>query len=113
MSGVAFPCRVTAVHPHYDAYGNEYVCVEFSVEAQRPPSVIQMPKEAPEELSAVIPIVSQIPKMMVHGKAYSNRLVLFLTVQEWERMERKYQYGDDAEVSIGRDGSISVRVVRG
>jgi len=113
MSEVTFPCRVTAVHPHYDAFGNEYVCVEFSVEAQRPPSIIQMPKEAPEELSAVIPIVSQIPKMMVHGKAYSNRIVLFLTVQEWERMERKYQYGDDAEVSIGKDGSINVRVERG
>jgi hypothetical protein len=50
--------------------------------------------------------------MMVQGKAYSNRLVLFLTVQEWERMERKYQYGDDAEVTIGRDGSIHVKVVR-
>ncbi|MCJ7505419.1 arcadin 1 [Candidatus Bathyarchaeota archaeon] len=113
MSEVAFPCRITAVHPHYDPFGNEYVCVEFSVEAQRPPSVIQMPRGAPEELSAVIPIISQIPKMMVQGKAYSNRFVLFLTVQEWEKMERKYQYGDDAEVTIGKDGSIHVRVVQG
>jgi len=112
MSGVAFSCRITAVHPHYDPSGNEYVCVEFSVEAQRPPNVFQMPREAPEELSAVIPIVSQISKMMVQGKAYSNRLVLFLTVQEWEKMERKYQYGDDAEVAIGKDGSIHVRVVQ-
>jgi hypothetical protein len=112
MSEVTFPCRVTAVHPNYDPFGNEYVCVEFSVEAQRPPSVIQMPKDVPEELSAVIPIVSQIPKMMTHGKAYSNRVVLFLTVQEWERMERKYQYGDDAEVTIGRNGSIHVKVVQ-
>mgnify|MGYP001041898232 FL=1 len=113
MSEVTFTCRVTAVHPHYDPFGNEYVCAEFSVEAPRPPSVIQMPKEAPEELSAVIPIVSQIPRMMAHGKAYTNRLVLFLTVEEWEKMERKYQYGDDAEVAIGKDGSIHVRVVQG
>jgi len=112
MSEVTFPCRVTAVHPHYDPFGSEYVCVEFSVEAQRPPSFFQMPKEVPEELSAVIPIVSQIPKMMAQSKAYSNRLVLFLTVQEWERMARKYQYGDDAVVTIGRDGSIHVKVVK-
>jgi hypothetical protein len=112
MSEVTFSCRATAVHPHYDPFGNEYVCVEFSVEAPRPPSFFQMPKEIPEELSAVIPIVSQIPKMMTHGKAYTNRLVLFLTVQEWEKMERKYQYGDDAEVAISKDGSIHVRVVQ-
>jgi len=28
-------------------------------------------------------------------------------------MERKYQYGDDAEVGIGKNGSINIRVERG
>lgn len=76
------------------------MCVEFSVEADRPPNVIQMPKDTPQELSAVIPIVSQIPKMIVQSKTYANRMILFFSPQEWERMRRKYQYGDEVEVKV-------------
>ena len=104
-------CRVNAIRSSHDPYGNEYVCVELAAEAQRPPTLIQMPKDAPQELSFVLPILSQIPKMLPQPKVYVNRLVAFFTIQEWERLKDKYRYGDEVEVKIGRDGSISVKPI--
>jgi len=102
-------CKVTSIHPSSDSYGNEYVCIEFSVEAQKPPTVMSFPSNLPQEISFVIPILSQIPKMFSQGKAYTQRLVLFLTNQEWERMSRKYQYNEEVEVRINRkDGTIKI-----
>jgi hypothetical protein len=101
---------VTSIHPFFDQFGNEFICVEFTVEAQRPPSFVQMPRDAPQEISVVMPIISQIPKMFPQPKVYSNRLFLFLTTQEWERIQRKYQYGDEAEVNIDSNGSINVKL---
>ena len=85
------------------------VCIEFSVEAQKPPTVMSFPSNVPQEFSFVIPILSQIPKMFSQGKTYTHRLVLFLTNQEWERMEHKYQYNDEIEIRINRkDGTIRI-----
>lgn len=111
MDEVSFVCKVNSIHPSIDSYGNEYVCVEFAVEAQRPPSIIQMPQNVPQELSAVMPLLSQIPKMLPHGRTHANRLMIFLTPQEWERLRRKYQFGDEAEVKIAADGSVNVQLV--
>lgn len=99
------------MHPSFDQFGNEFVCIEFSVEAERPPSFVQMPRDVPQEVSAVMPIISQIPKMFPQAKAYSNRLVLFLRVDEWNRLQRKYQYGDDVQIRVAADGSININVL--
>jgi len=111
MGEVTFHCKATSIHPASDPYGNEYVCVEFTIEAQRPPSVVQIPANLPQEISAVVPIISQIPKMLPQAKAYAHRLTIYLTVQEWERLQRRYHFGDEAEVKISSDGSFQLRLI--
>jgi len=112
MSEITFVCKVTSVHPSNDAYGNEYVCVEFAFEPPKPPSVVQMPPNMPREFSMVMPLITQIPKMLLQSKAYSNRLVLYLTLQEWDRLRRKYQFGDEIEIKIASEGSITAQLVQ-
>ncbi len=107
-SKLSFSCRVSSIHPFFDPFGNEFVCVEFAMEAQRPPSVVSMPTNVPEEVSMVMPIISQIPKMFAQSKIYSNRLVLYFTTLEWSRLRRKYQFGDEVEVAVDQNGSIQV-----
>ncbi|OYT53634.1 MAG: hypothetical protein B6U77_03575 [Candidatus Hecatellales archaeon ex4484_218] len=106
---IVINCKVISIRPHFDAYGNEFVCVEFGVEAQKPPTIMPVPTNLPPEVSAVIPIISQLPKMFSHGKVYSHRLTIFLSNQEWEKMGRKYQYNDEVEIRISRkDGTIKI-----
>ena len=94
--------KVVSVHPFFDTYGNEYVCIEFGIEAQRPPTVMSMPTNIPQELSIVMPIITQIPKMFSQGKVYTNRLILFLTSYEWEKMGYKYHYGEEVEIKVNK-----------
>jgi len=108
---VTIGCRVNAIRPVNDPYGNEFVCIEFATEAERPPSLIQLPKDAPQELSMVMPIITQIPKMFPQVKAYTNRLTLLLTVSEWERLKRKFQFGEEVEIKVDDNGEIRVRLV--
>ncbi|MGP3668287.1 MAG: arcadin 1 [Candidatus Bathyarchaeota archaeon] len=104
MSGdeISINLKVVSIHPFFDAYGNEYVCVEFGIEAQKPPAVMSMPPNIPQELSIVMPIIAQLPRMLSQGKVYTNRLVLFLTVHEWEKMEYKYHYGEEVEIRVNK-----------
>jgi hypothetical protein len=105
-------CKVIAVHPFHDVYGNEFVCVEFGLEAQKPPSVTSMPQTLPSEISAVMPVIRQIPKLFPQARQYNNRLVLYLTPKEWEIMRRKYNYGEEAQMKVdNRDGSIHLQLI--
>ncbi|MHC1586495.1 MAG: arcadin 1 [Candidatus Hecatellaceae archaeon] len=105
---VSIPCKVISVHPSFDAYGSEYVCVEFGIEAQKPPTVMSLPANLPQEASFIIPILSQLPKLMPQAKTYSKRLALYFTVEEWDRLPRKYQFGDEVEIRVMRDGTINI-----
>jgi len=108
---ITISCKVTAVYPSFDPYGNEYVCVEFGAEPRKPPTVMSMPANFPQELSFIIPLLAQIPKMVPQTKTYSKRLALYFTQEEWERLPRKYQYGDEVEVRVMRDGTVKVILV--
>lgn len=105
-------CKVISVHPSHDPYGNEYVCVEFGVEAQRPPTVMSLPPNIPQEVSSLlVPLLTQIPKMVPQARAYTKRLTIYFTPEEWEKLPRKYQYGDEVEIRVLRDGSLKVILV--
>lgn len=84
--------------------------MEFSIEAEKPPDVIQMPKDVPQELSGMAPIVFQMPKMIAQS-IYANRMVLFLSQQERERMRRKYGYGDEIEAKIDQKDVLSAMIL--
>jgi hypothetical protein len=108
LGNLSFSCKVTSIHPFFDPFGNEFVCVEFSMEAQRPPNVISMPSNATKEMSMVMPIISQIPKIFPQSRIYSNRLILYFTTQEWDRLLKKYRFGDEVEVTVEQSGTIHV-----
>ena len=104
-------CKVISIHPAHDIFGNEYVCIEFGVESQPPPAFAVMPRDVPQEISAIMPIISQIPKMFGQARAYAKRFVLFLTQDEWGWLEKRPQYGDEVELVLRSDGSFSIRLV--
>lgn len=108
LNRLSFSCKVTSIHPFFDPFGNEFVCVEFAVEAEKPPSIVSMPTNVPKEISMVMPIISQIPRMFPQSKVYSNRLVFYFTSPEWDRLPRKYQFGEEIEVVVEQNGSIHV-----
>jgi len=112
LEDITITCKVVSIHPFFDGYGNEFVCVEFGVEASKPPTVVSMPSNVPQEVSYVMPLLTQIPKMLSHPKAYNNRLILFLTKPEWEYLSRKYQYNDEVEIKIDKEGSIRLTTVK-
>lgn len=109
LNTITIICKVISIHPFFDSNRNEYVCIEFGIEMPKPPTVVSMPSNIPKEVSSVIPILTQIPKIFGQTKTYdkySNRLILFLTKSEWESLSRKYQYGDEVELRIEKDGTI-------
>jgi hypothetical protein len=108
MSETIIGCKVTAVHPTFDATGGELICVEFSVEAKQA-NVFAMPSNASPEVMAVMPLLKQLPKMLPQSRAYNNRLILYLATQEWEKLTKKYSYGDEFEIRITGDGTITVK----
>ena len=106
---VKFECKVTSIHPAFDPNGNEYVCVEFAYESAQQPMVFTLPPEAPPEAQAFLPLLQSIPKAFLRPpKTYSNRLVIYLTPEEWERLPTPYKVGDVFSVSIDQGGSITV-----
>ena len=108
---VSIACKVISIHPTFDHYGSEYVCVEFGIEAKKPPTVMSLPANIPQEASFIVPILSQIPKLIPQPKTYSKRLTLYFTSEEWSRLPRKYQFGDEVEIRVLKDGSIQIILV--
>lgn len=112
MSEIAFTAKVTSMQPAYDAQGHEYVRVELSY---RPPTMPTMiPTDVPSEISDAIrasrDMVKVIvpPQMQAQMRRYSHRLVLFLTMDEWDKVQQKYTLGDEFEVRVKLDGNITV-----
>ncbi|PSN97275.1 hypothetical protein B9Q11_04510 [Candidatus Marsarchaeota G2 archaeon ECH_B_SAG-F08] len=107
---IKFECKVTAIHPAFDANGNEYVCVEFSYESTQQPAVLTLPPEAPPEAKAFLPLLQSIPKAFLRPvKTYSNRLTIYLTPEEWDNLPTPYRVGDTFTVTIEQNGEILVK----
>ncbi|MFQ6074983.1 MAG: hypothetical protein ACE5Z5_02450 [Candidatus Bathyarchaeia archaeon] len=112
MGEVRFTIKVVAVHPAYDNQGNEYVCVEFGYRPPRIPTMV--PTDVPREVSEMIEASSKMVRVMVPPQLqaqmhrYANRLVIYLSTNEWENLLQKYTAGDEFEVVVKNDGGISV-----
>lgn len=112
MSSITLAIKVVAVHPSYDNQGNEYICVEFGYRAPQIPTMV--PASVPKEISDVIEAgrdmvrVMVPPQLQAQMSRYSSRLMLFLTVDEWERLQQKYTVGDVFEVVLKLDGSMEM-----
>ena len=108
MSEVVFTAKVTALHITYDSQGNEYVTIDFAYRPPRMPTMLptDVPKEVSDMLKATKEMMSTIVPAQTHLRDYANRLVLFLTTDEFERLEQKYTIGDELKVTVKSDGSI-------
>lgn len=113
MSEVSFNIKVVSIHPSYDAQGNEYVCVEFGFRPPRMPTVVpaSVPREVSDAIRASKEMVRVVvpPQLRAHMHRYANRLTLYLSMDEWESLQQKYTVGDEFEVSVKNDGSITIK----
>ena len=112
MSEIAFTAKVTSMQPTYDAQGYEYVRIELSYRPPTIPTMIStsMPSEISDAIRASRDMVKVIvpPQMQAQMRRYSQRLVLFLTIDEWDRVQQKYTIGDEYEVKVKLDGNINM-----
>jgi len=113
LSNITLTVKVVSVHPSYDNQGNEYICIEFGY---RPPQIPTMvPSSVPKEISDVLEASRDMvrvivpPQLQAQMSRYSSRLMLFLTVDEWESLQQKYTVGDMFEVTLKLDGSMEMK----
>ncbi len=109
MSEIIFMAKVTALHVTYDNQGNEYVTIDFAYKPLKMPTM--MPTDIPKDVSDMIKATRDMMTTMVpqqtYLRDYANRLVLFLTTDEFERLEQKYTVGDELRIMVSPDGSIT------
>lgn len=90
--------------------------IEMAEERDLPPPVmISQNREGAEWARQVMPIVSQVLQAIPfarQGKATFHRVTLWLTDDEWERLEPKPDIGDEVEVVV-KGGSLKFRVGEG
>ena len=115
MSESFFTVKVTAINPHYDYQGNEYVRIEFGYRPPKIPRIIptSVPKEVSEALEASRSMIQVMipPQVRAKMRTYTNRLTLYLTTNEWENLQQKYTVGDEFKVILKVDGSISFQKI--
>lgn len=112
LGEIFFTVKVTAINPHYDYQGNEYVHIEFGY---RPPKIPTMiPTSVPKEVSEAIEAGGSMLQLMIppqvraRMRTYTTRLTIYLTVNEWENLQQKYVFGDEFKVILKNDGSIGI-----
>ena len=108
MSEVVFTAKVTALHVTYDSQGNEYVTIDFAYRPPKMPTMVpsDVPKEVSDMLKATRDMMTTMVPAQTYLRDYANRLVLYLTTDEFEKLEQKYTVGDELRVTVKQDGSI-------
>lgn len=107
-----FTVKVTAINPHYDYQGNEYVRIEFGYRPPKIPTMVptSIPKEVSEALEASRNMVQVMipPHVRAQMRKYTNRLTLYLTINEWENLQQKHTVGDEFKIILKINGSIDL-----
>ena len=115
LGEIFFTVKVTAINPHYDYQGNEYVRIEFGYRPPKIPTMVptSVPKEVSEAIEASRNMVQVMipPQVRARMRKYTNRLTIYLTVNEWENLQQKYTVGDEFKVILKTDGSISLTII--
>jgi hypothetical protein len=112
LSDLFFIVKVTAINPHYDSQGNEYVRIELGYRPPKMPTMVptSVPKEVSEAFEASRNMVQVMvpPQVRAQMRKYTNRVTLYLTTNEWENLQLKYTVGDEFKVILKIDGSIDL-----
>lgn len=109
MSEIVFTAKVTALHVTYDTHGNEYVTIDFAYKPPKIPTMMStdIPKDVSDMIKATREMMTTMVPQQTYLRDYANRLILFLTTDEFERLEQKYTVGDELKITVASDGSIS------
>ena len=109
MSEIVFTAKVTALRITYDAHGNEYVTIDFAYKPPRPPTMVStdLPKDVSDMIKATRDMMTTMVPQQTYLRDYANRLTLFLTTYEFERLEQKYTVGDELRITVTPDGNMS------
>jgi hypothetical protein len=106
LGEIFFTVKVTAINPHYDYQGNEYVRIEFGYRPPKIPTMIPTSEASRNMVQVMIP-----PQVRARMRKYTNRLTIYLTVNEWENLQQKYTVGDEFKVILKNDGSIGMTII--
>lgn len=115
MSEIIFMVKVFSIRPIYDQQGVEYICVELGYKPPKMP--IMVPSNVPKEVSDIIAASKDMvrvivpPQLRTQMMNYSNRLSIFLTTEEWEKLMQKYTVGDEFKVMMRPDGSLLMSTI--
>lgn len=93
-----------------DPFGEKLIRLEFAEEREIPGPIIMQQGENPL-MRDIVPIISQVLKSMPFfggRKATVQRLVLFLTEDEWDRLPEKPDIGDEVTIIV-KDRNIEVK----
>jgi len=111
--GVTFKATVVGKSLVTDPLGNRGVRLDLTEEKEAPPPVIISPEGSTSPLAReVMPVINQVMQSLPFirpGKVTLQRLTLWLTEDEWERLEQKPEIGDEVEVKISKN-VVSINV---
>jgi len=108
---IKFRAIVTSKTMYSDPLGGRGVKIELAEERELPPPVVMSRGEAPDLLKDVMPIVSQIIQSLPFtrgGKVTFPRMTIWLSEEEWDRLEPKPDIGDEVEVVIS-SSNVTIR----
>jgi len=108
---IKFKAVITSKSMYNDPTGGKGVKIELVEEKELPPPVVMSRGEGSELMRDVMPIVSQIVQALPFtrgGKVTVPRLMIWLSEDEWDKLEPKPDIGDEVEVVI-TSSRVSVR----
>lgn len=100
---IKFKAVVLSKSMYNDPLGGRGVKIELAEEKETPPPVVMSRGESSDLVKDVMPIVNQILQSLPFargGKVTFPRMIVWLSEEEWEKLEPKPDIGDEVEVAI-------------
>ena len=108
---IKFRAIVTSKTMYGDPLGGRGVKIELAEERELPPPIVMSRGEVSDLLKDVVPVVSQIIQSLPFtrgGKVTFPRMTIWLSEEEWDRLEPKPDIGDEVEVVIS-SSNVTIR----
>ncbi|MCS7139640.1 MAG: arcadin 1 [Candidatus Nezhaarchaeota archaeon] len=107
---IKFKAVVISKSIYGDPMGGKGVKIELAEERELPPPIFMSRGEGSEIMKEVMPLVSQIVQALPFtrgGKVTVPRLMLWLSEDEWDKLEPKPDIGDEVEVVVS-SGRVTI-----
>ncbi len=108
---VSFKAILTSKSMTRDPTGSHIIRLEFVEERELPTPIIMTGQEASGIVREIAPVVQQVVRSMPFiggGKYVMPRLTLWLTEDEWDKLEPKPDIGDEVEIIV-EGTSVTIR----